>query len=296
MTSTSARVLLACCLFCLAAGGFAQSIPRIDGARAMDHLRKQVAFGPRVPGTASHERTRTYLVDTLRQFASKVSVQSFRHGDVAMSNVVASFGTGSEPGLLLCAHWDTRPFADQEKDPARAKRPIPGANDGASGVAVLLEIARSLHDVPPPVPVAIVLFDGEDWGKTSDEMFLGSKHYAKNPLPWKPRRGILLDMVGDADLSIPVEIHSWDAAAEMVRAVWDVAESMGVKEFRREAGGAILDDHVPLIAAGIPTINLIDFDYPHWHTLADTPDKCSADSLRKVGDVVLRYLHTQAIR
>ena len=275
----------------------AQAMPRMDGDRAMAHLRAQTDFGPRVPGTEAHRRTRDYLVETLRRFANEVLVQSFPHetenGSVEMVNVVATFGPDGPDPILLSAHWDSRPFADQEEDPDRASQPIPGANDGASGVAVLLEIARQMKAVPPPVPVTIVLFDGEDWGRTAATMFVGSRYYAANPIPTRPKYGILVDMVGDADLRIPIEPISQRAAPWLIDALWRIAEEIGIDAFVREMGPPIQDDHVPLIRAGIPTVNLIDFTYPYWHTLEDTPDKCAPESLAAVGDVILRYLYTR---
>lgn len=285
-------------VFWMAWRASAQFIPRFDGDAAMELLKKQCALGPRVPGTPTHTKTRDFLVATLKQYTHDVRIQSFRHREgnrtLTMSNIVAVFGNAKEPGILLCAHWDSRPFADKEKDPQRARQPIPGANDGASGVAVLLEIAHQLSAVPPPLPVAIVLFDGEDWGKTSETMFLGSRHYAKHPLPWKPRYGILLDMVGDKDLQLPKERGSLRFAPHLVSLLWGIAAKMGITEFHQRVGYEILDDHVFLSEAGIPCVNIIDFDYPPWHTLEDTPDKCSAASLQKVGDVLLRFLYTQA--
>lgn len=275
----------------------AQLIPRFDGEAAMELLKKQCTFGPRVPGTPAHTKTRDFLVATLKQYTPDVRIQSFPHREgnrvLTMSNVVAVFGNEKEPGILLCAHWDSRPFADKEKDPQRARSPILGANDGASGVAVLLEIARQFHAVPPPIPVVIVLFDGEDWGKTSETMFLGSRYYAKHPLPWKPRYGILLDMVGDKDLQLPKEKGSLRFAPQLVSLLWGIAATMGIAEFQQRVGYEILDDHVFLSEAGIPCVNIIDFDYPSWHTLEDTPEKCSAASLQKVGDVLLRFLYTR---
>ncbi|GIX08184.1 MAG: hypothetical protein KatS3mg115_2587 [Candidatus Poribacteria bacterium] len=272
-----------------------QWVPRADGRQAMEHLERQVALGPRVPGTDSHRRALDYFLSVLKPLANEVSVQRFVHRsggqEVPMANLIARFGDGGAP-VLLCAHWDTRPRADQEKDPQRAVRPIPGANDGASGVAVLLEVARHLAQTPPPVPVWIVLFDGEDWGETPAEMFLGSRHFAQTlPAEGRPRYGILLDMVGDADLRIPIEPHSYQAAPELIERIWRTAEALGVRAFVREFGPPVLDDHLPLIAAGVPTVNLIDFDYPYWHTLEDTPERCSPESLEAVGNVVLSFLY-----
>ena len=274
----------------------AQALPTFNGELAMIALRRQVAIGPRVPGTDAHIETRDYLVEQLGVFADDVQLQSFTITDgdreIPMHNVVATFGNATESPVMLCAHWDTRPFADRDPNPDNRSTPIPGANDGASGVAVLIELARVFDIVAPPVPVVIVLFDGEDWGKTTANMFHGSRHYARNPTPARPQFAILLDMVGDADLSIPVEPTSLQAAPDIVRGVWATAQDMGVTQFSPRMGPAISDDHVLLIKAGIPAIDLIDFSYPPWHTVEDTPDKCSSESLDAVGSVIARYIYT----
>ncbi len=270
----------------------AQQIPQIDADRAMAYLTAQTDLGPRNPGSDGHKAGRDYLAAELKKWADEVHLQPFTHKKIEMWNIAATFGEGENP-VLLCAHWDTRPFAEHDPKKENRKTPILGANDGASGVAVLLEMARQFHAAPLPYPVVIVLFDGEDYGPTTDEMFLGSTYYAANPIPSKPRFAILLDMVGDADLSIPVEPFSYRAAPELVKGVWKTAHEIGADAFVERMGPAILDDHIPLIKAGIPAIDIIDFSYPHWHTIADTPDKCSAQSLKTVGDVVLRYLFTR---
>ena len=270
----------------------AQRLPQIDAERAMAYLTAQTDLGPRNPGSKGHTAGRDYLFNELKKWADEVHLQPFTHKKIDMWNICGVFGEGEKP-VLLCAHWDTRPFADHDPDPANRKTPILGANDGASGVAVLLEIARQLHEAPLPYPVVIVLFDGEDYGRNTNEMFLGSTYYAKNPIPSKPRFAILLDMVGDADLSIPIEPFSQQAAPALVKAIWETAREIGADAFSTKLGPAILDDHIPLIKAGIPAVDIIDFSYPPWHTIADTPDKCSAQSLKTVGDVTLRFLFTR---
>ncbi len=276
-----------------------------DKELAWAHLTKQVDFGPRVANTDGWEACRKYLVDTLTPLASRVEEQRFtrtvRGKKLRMANIIARFPAASRSAsgkaILLCAHWDTRPTADQEFEPARQKVPIPGANDGASGVAVLLEAARLFKQTPPPVPVMIVLFDGEDYGYFEQgEMFYGSKHFAANLPADVPRRGILLDMVGDKDLRIPQEGHSVQAASEVVDEVYAVARDVGAgRYFPMEAGTPIEDDHLPLIDRGLKVIDLIDFNYgPNhgwWHTREDTPDKCSPTSLKTVGDVVTEWVY-----
>lgn len=274
-----------------------------DGRLAFQQLEKQVQFGPRVPNTAGHRNCRDYLVETLRPLAQRVERQDFTYplgGDsLQMSNIVARWsGQRSLPGVLLCAHWDTRPTADYERDPARQRTPIPGANDGASGVAVLLEVARLLKSSPPMVPVMIVFFDGEDYGPGLDRMFLGARYFADHLPADVPRRGILLDMIGDKNLRIPQEPNSRAAAPTVMKDVYAIAARLGYgSQFPARTGPAIEDDHVPLHGKGLQVIDLIDFDYGPghnwWHTLQDTPDKCSPNSLKAVGDVVLEWVQSR---
>ena len=267
-----------------------------NAKRAFAYLEKQCEFGPRVPGTAAHKEVGVYLSTELKKYADEVIFQpfEFRGQDktIQINNILARFGEDSGGKVLLAAHWDTRPFADRDPNPANRNTPILGANDGASGVAVLLEVARALKSKPPPTQVIIVLFDGEDYGRTVSNMFLGSTHFAQNMGKWKADFGILLDMVGDRTLTLPMEGYSWNAARDLTEAIWRRAEELGLPAFQRRLGPAIMDDHLPLIQAGVPTINIIDFDYPYWHTVEDTPDKCSAESLEVVGRLVLDIIYS----
>lgn len=266
-----------------------------DAERAFAYLKKQCEFGPRPPGSAPHKATQNYLFTELQKFANRVSRQAYEFKTegrtLQMNNILAQFGPQRGETLLLAAHWDTRPIADHDPNPENRSKPILGANDGASGVAVLLEIARILKAQPPPRRVLIVLFDGEDYGRTVDTMFIGSRYFAQNMGEWKPDYGILLDMVGDKDLQLPIERYSWQANREFTEAIWQRAAELGLAPFQPRLGAAIMDDHVPLIQAGIPMVDIIDFDYPHWHTLEDTVDKCSAKSLEVVGTLVLSVIY-----
>lgn len=269
---------------------------------AFEILKKQCEFGPRPPGSEAHIKTREYLFTELKKYTDAVSLQPFtsevdvvgnpqQRETLHMNNIIAEFGSRHSETLLLAAHWDTRPCADKEQDKAVQLNPILGANDGASGVAVLLEIARILKVKPPPKRIVIILFDGEDYGKSTDQMFLGSRYFAKNMGKWKPDYGILLDMIGDKDLEIPIEKYSWVANREYTDSIWKRAIELGLAPFQRRIGPAIMDDHVPLIEVGIPMVNIIDFDYPYWHTLEDTVDKCSPKSLEIVGTLVLNIIY-----
>lgn len=268
--------------------------PEFDGAKAMDWLQRQVAMGTRVPGTPPHAAVQKMLAGAL---GDGTQTQAFTHataqGDVAMANIIGQYGPTTGSRILLCAHWDTRPFADQDPTPANQSKPIPGANDGASGVAVLLELSRLFRASPPPVGVTIVLFDGEDWGRTLQEMFLGARYFADHQVGGPFRYGILLDMIGDSDLQIFREQNSQDRARAVVDRVWKAAADLHCGSFRDSVKYTIEDDHLPLLDKGIPTIDVIDFDYPPWHTLQDTVDKCSPQSLKSVGDVLRRVVYSE---
>ncbi len=212
---------------------------------------------------------------------------------MTMWNVVGDQNwANAKTRVLLITHWDTRPYADQEWDAAAAKKPVLGANDGASGVAVLLELARVLKQtLPPDVGVTYLFTDGEDLGPSLSEMFLGAVHFTKNMPKPRPDYGILIDMIGDKDLQVPMEPNSMRYAPTLHKAVYDHAEKIGLgKTFPKIEGPVIEDDHIPLNRAGLPTIDLIDFDYEHWHTVNDTVDKVSADSLGKVGKLLQSWL------
>jgi len=210
-----------------------------------------------------------------------------------LTNVIVPIGAGNEQPLMLCAHWDTRSVADRDPDPAKRGMPIIGANDGASGVAVLLEMARVLTTNPPPRPVLLAFWDGEDIGREShpEEYAAGSRYWARHQIPETPAEAILLDMVGDADLQIPIEWFSDHHARGLRSELWHWAELVDAPAFVDAPGPAVEDDHVPLIKVGIPAVDLIDFDYPYWHTSYDTADKCSAESLGQVGRVLIAYIY-----
>jgi len=247
----------------------------------------------------------SYLLSELRKHADAVTPQEFQGTDGSkryqLTNIIASFNLPATDRVLLCAHWDSRPWADQDPLPANRKKPVPGANDGASGVAVLLELARLFHGQKPPVGVDIVLFDGEDLGHGGDfsGYAQGSKYFAEHKgQSFNPRFGILLDMVGKKDISIPREQNSTSYAPSVVDYVWSLAARLASsgridpRSFTDAPGPSVYDDHVPLNQAGIPAIDLIDFDYPSWHTVNDTPDKCSPQSLASVGNLLAAVVYT----
>jgi len=293
-----AALAAAICL-CFAVTALAAAPARFNAARAYRDLVTQCEFGPRVPGTQAHAECARWLARTLYDCADEVSVQRFTATvggkTLPLSNIVATFNPAGKRHVMLCAHWDSRPTADRDPDPASHVKPILGANDGASGVAVLLEIARVLKAHPPRPRVTIVLFDGEDYGPTAEDMFLGSKHFARTFAGPKVEWAVLLDMVGDRDLKIRPERFSVQGAPAVVDRIWTAAEKIGATAFVRDPGLAVLDDHVFLLDRGIPCIDVIDFDYAHWHTTADTPDKCSPESLAQVGRTLLAALSQDGV-
>ncbi len=278
-------------------------IPQFDGNSAFAYLVKQTSFGPRNPNSQGHEECLAYLQQQFSLYADSVSLQKFNvpgyNGtELHLTNIIASFNLEAKTRVLLSAHWDTRPRADQERGGPMDK-PIPGANDGASGVAVLLEMARDFKQNPPPEGVDIMLWDGEDYGKEGDldYYFLGSKYWAATKkFSYYPVFAINLDMVGDKELTLPREGNSVQYAPDIVNLVWNTAADMGVSQFVDRIDGMVSDDHLSLDNIGIKAIDIIDFAYPdqsnrYWHTLEDTPDKCSAESLSAVGRVLLQVLY-----
>jgi Zn-dependent M28 family amino/carboxypeptidase len=273
-----------------------------DEDLAFTHLERQVAFGPRNPGSEGHAACLEYLTGELRQYTGDVTRQSFpatiaRTGrSVTLTNILATFSgvdTAATGAVLLCAHWDTRPWATLDPDPANRELPIPGANDGASGVAVLLEIARQLHEEPPPQDVLIALWDGEDVGTEGNlaTWFLGSRYWAEHPTRNDIHWGVLLDMIGDRELTLPQERISLEWAPFLVAKVWQRGAQLGFRQFQFSPKHAVQDDHLPLLEKGFRVIDIIDFDYAYWHMLSDTPDKCAPASLRVTGVTLLSLVY-----
>jgi glutaminyl-peptide cyclotransferase len=273
--------------------------PRFEGQRAYRILKEQCDLGPRQPNSAGHAELRQYLLDRLSGCTGFVKTQEFVEtdpiggGQLRLTNIIASFYPEKSRRLLLGAHWDTRPIADHDPNPALRKEPIPGANDGASGVAVLLEIARVISQRSPAWGVDIVFFDGEDSGREEDLVgfCLGSIYFAAHLGNYRPKFAIVVDMIGDRDLRLYKEGYSYGDAPEYVELIWSEAKALGLSCFVDSVGYFVYDDHVPLQDAGIPAVDLIDLDYPYWHTMEDTPDKCSPESLQKIGDVLVAVLY-----
>lgn len=275
--------------------------PSFDSEAAFHNLLTQCSFGPRTPGSEGHRACGEYLRSRLNERCDRVVEQHFWYHDsvrvdsLPLTNYIGIINPAEGKRVLLAAHWDTRPWADRDPDPANRVKPILGANDGASGVAVLLELARQFKTRKPPVGVDIVFFDGEDSGQEGNlgGYFLGSRYFAEHLGTYRPAYGILLDMVGDKNLSIPLEANSLRAAPGVMEKIWNAARLLRVSAFLQEQGPTVADDHLPLLAAGIPMVDLIDFDYPAWHTLGDKPEKTSSASLAAVGKVISQVVYSE---
>lgn len=289
-----------------------RNVPEFNADSAYHFVERQVNFGPRNPNSEGHQQAKKYYLNTLQQYAGSryVYAQDFTAkgygGDtLELSNIIASFNPQSNDRIMLCAHWDTRPRAD--KDSTNPEKPILGADDGASGVGMLLEFARLFKDNPPPIGVDIVLFDGEDYGKEGDtsKYFLGSRHWANNPPVegYSPRFGILLDMVGGKDAQFPKEGYSMQFAAALVNEIWSIADEKGFDNmFVSEEGNKISDDHIVVNRIlGIPTIDIIRHNIdsqgsqfaPYWHTHDDDLSIISKQTMDGVGKTVLELIYNR---
>ena len=290
-------------------------VPEFNADSAYAFIEKQVAFGPRVPNTAAHVAAGDYFIKKFKSYNAEVMVQpanvrAFDGTILKIRNIIASYNTDMEYRVLLCAHWDTRPFADQ--DTVRINKPIAGANDGGSGVGVLLEIARQLSEELPNVGVDIILFDGEDYGQPENSNFpyvedsycLGSQYWSRTPHKpgYRANYGILLDMVGGKDATFTMEQVSMQYAPFVMEKVWNTAGRIGYGNyFVFQRTGPIVDDHFYINKiARIPTIDIIHYDpttrskfFRHWHTHGDDMDIIDRKTLKAVGQTVLTVIFNE---
>lgn len=279
--------------------------PTFQSERALEYIRQQVAFGPRVPGTVASGQCRDWLMRHFRSQGLAVDSQPFLQldpytsVDTPMVNVIARYrGNPSDSkAILLLAHYDSRPRTDYPSDSTKRNLPIDGANDGGSGVAVLMELANMFAQQSPGCNVDLVLVDGEDWGKSGDEKYylLGAQEFARRGIRERYRFAIVVDMIGDAYQQIYREDYTERFYKPINDMIWFVAAKLGVKTFVDGIKHTVIDDHIPLGAAGVPTALLIDFDYKYWHTDKDTPDKCSAESLGNVGRVLAYIVYNETV-
>lgn len=260
-----------------------------DGQRAHADVQTQVAMGPRIPGSEGHAEIREWMRKELESAGWQVEVQESEALGHPIKNIVAK-RNDEVPQIIFGAHYDTRIYADNDAEPSKQADYVPGANDGASGVAVLLELARSLPD--ETVPVWLVFFDAEDNGNIESwDWILGSTEFVENN-SLQPRAVVIVDMIGDADLNIYKEFNS---DPELNDEIWNTAKSLGYEsKFIPDYKHSMIDDHIPFIQAGIRAIDIIDFDYPYWHTTQDTPDKVSAESLEIVGRTLWTWVTQQS--
>ena len=293
--------------------------PDFDGAAALAHVEAQTALGPRVPGSEAHAAFRELALAHFRPLAAAAAEQTFTYRDRVDSarvwtghNLVAAFQPEMGRRVMLAAHYDSRPVADQDPDSSRRSEPVLGANDGASGVAVLMELARLFAEEPPPVGVDLVLFDLEDMGTGEDQdssdvsdldrsargknpYAIGSEFFAQQNSSYRPAYGVLLDMVCAPDARFPIEGHSQIYAPAVVERVWAAAERAGAAPpFTREVGGGVVDDHIAFLRRGIPVVDVIQQPFPDvWHTTADTADRCSAETLGAVGRTLVELIYSE---
>ena len=261
---------------------------KFDGNRAYKDVQTQVAFGARIPGSTAHAETVTWIRKELESAGWQVEIQNAEAMEHPIQNIVA-YRTKAAPEIIVGAHYDSRIYANHDPDPSKWTQPVPGADDGASGIAVLLGLARSLPQ--GSVPISLVFFDAEDNGDIPGwDWILGSRAFVAT-MSTKPKAMVLVDMVGDTDLTIPMEANS-DAALRT--SIWTTAADLGYGNvFIPQTKYSIEDDHTPFIQAGIPSVDIIDLDYTYWHTTSDLPEHVSAKSLQIVGDVVLTWLNQQ---
>ncbi len=292
--------------------------PDFDADSAYHFVQKQVDFGPRVPNTKEHIACANYLAETLKRFGAEVIEQkavltAYNGTKLNAVNIIGSYSPDKKNRVLLFAHWDSRPYADADADSKNHNTPIDGANDGASGVGVLLEVARQIQIKSPEVGVDIIFFDAEDYGVPSfaeaissdNSWCLGSQYWAENPhvKGYKAKFGILLDMVGAKDATFYRDAVSKRYASNVIEKVWSTARQLGYGKFFISAdGGYIMDDHVPVNqVTRIPSIDILDYKisdthdgfFPHWHTINDTMDNIDKETLKAVGQTVLEVIYKE---
>lgn len=267
-----------------------------SGDAAYNYAKAQVAFGPRVPGTPAARQAGDWIIRQMRARADTVIVQSFIYTTadgkkLPLRNILARFRPELPNRVLYLTHWDSRPISESATTEAERKMPVPGANDGASGVGMFVALGDVLKKTKPVVGVDLLFTDGEDYGQFGPpevDVLIGAKYFAAHlPSPgYKPLYGVLWDMIGDKDLRIPYEMNSFQQVPDVVSKVWQTAADLGHADvFVEESGGSITDDHMPLLNAGLRVIDVIDLTYPPHHTPQDTMDKISPKSLAIVGDV-----------
>ena len=287
---------------------FSQEIPSFNSKRAMELLKTQCALGPRYPGSPGHVKMKILLEEFLYPLSDSLYIMDeeiphpYHSNTLHLTNYLARYHIEASYRIMLMAHFDTREFADQDPDSNNHRLPIIGANDGASGVAVILTLAEILHILPPlNIGIDLLFVDGEDQGHSGDsESFgLGTQAFARHVPHPRPQFAICLDMVADHEQHFPIEHFSLKQAPAVVQSIWSLANELGYNQFENRMGHAVMDDHYYLYKyAKIPAIDIIDFDYPnsevnYWHTLKDIPENCSTESLESIGTVMTHFIYRQ---
>jgi Zn-dependent M28 family amino/carboxypeptidase len=259
-----------------------------NGSNAFDNINEQLIMGPRTPESMPHNLFFDWLQSKLDNEIWVVEIQNGHFKDKDIRNIIAK-NSSNPPQIIIAAHYDSRLIADNDPDPTKRINPVPGANDGASGVAVLIELSRTIPI--DSLSIWLVFFDAEDNGNLPGwEWIMGSRYFVTQ-LDEKPQAVIILDMVGDKDLNIYRELNS---NKELTDEIWNGAKKLGYEGFFiNTTKHSLMDDHIPFVEAGIPAVLIIDFDYPFWHTTADTIDKISADSLSIVGSTILYWVNSK---
>lgn len=273
-----------------------------NGKRAMGYLAAICDIGPRMSGTAGMRRQQEVIQKHFEDLGAKVVMQEFtarqnsQRRAVPMTNMIVSFHPDRQRRVILCSHYDTRPIADQEPDPRKWREKFVSANDGGSGVAFLMELGQHMKNLKTSVGVDFVFFDGEEYifDRDRDKYFFGSEHFAQTWKKSKPKidyaAAILLDMIAGEEARFPAEGHSFARARQLVQEIWGLAGELGCRAFKDQVGQRVLDDHLALLNAGIPAIDIIDFEYPHWHRLSDVPANCSPQAMEQVARVLSVWL------
>ena len=288
---------------------FSQEIPHFDANKAMNLLEKQCSFGPRYPGSEGHHQMKIFLKNYLKPLSDSLYIMDeqvphpYQEKTLHLTNYLARFNSEAVNNrIMLMAHWDSREFADRDSNPNNRKLPVMGANDGASGVAILLALAEIFHKLPPlHIGIDLLFIDGEDQGISGkpESFGLGTQAFSKHVPEPRPQFAICLDMVADHEQHFPIEHFSFQQAPELVQNIWTLANDLGYTQFDNRIGHAIMDDHYYLYKyAKIPAIDIIDFDYPnsdinYWHTIQDIPENCSVKSLEVIGTVITHFLYQQ---
>jgi hypothetical protein len=281
---------------------------KFDGAQAVKYVKQLCDIGPRISGTDGMKKQQELIEAHFKKLGATVTRQEFkarqnsRKEQTDFVNLIVSWHPDKERRVVLCSHYDTRPIADQEANRANWNKPFVSANDGAGGVALMMELGNHMKDLKCEFGVDFVFFDGEEYVFETDRVlggdryFIGSEYFAEEYAKSKGKRkhrydaGVLFDLCTAKGATLPVEQHSWEAARPLVEQIWGVAKAVGAKSFKFEAGHAVQDDHLALNRAGIPTVDVIDFDYPHWHKLTDTADKIDPTQMEEVAKVMATWL------